>query len=311
MLAGFRPKTQKTYSSAQKQFIEFCNSYSRVYLPCDADTVLMYISYLFHVKHLSSQTIKVYMSAIRAMHVTEGLPNPTDNVRIKLALKAVESQQIEPPHKKMAITYQILSSFSTLLGNGHNDIMLWSAMTLAHFGCMRTAEFVAINDHAFDGDSQLRERDVSFCRSETGEVGMCIYLKRCKTDPTGKGMSIYIGCTGARICAVCAMQRYLTLSTAHSREHPLFRWDDGRYLTRAAFVKRTKEFIKSIGLDSRVYSGHSYRIGAATSGSEAGLSPLELKLLGRWSSDAYQGYVRTPVHTLFSFARRMAEKHCK
>ena len=97
VLAGFRPNTQKTYLSAQNQFKKFCDRYARVYLPCDTDTILMYISYLYHVKHLSSQTIKVYMSAIRALHVTEGLLNPTDSVKIKLALKAVESQQIRPP----------------------------------------------------------------------------------------------------------------------------------------------------------------------------------------------------------------------
>ena len=209
----------------------------------------------------------------------------------------------------MAITYIILSRILTLIGNGHNDIMLWSAMTLAYFGCMRTAEFVALDEQAFDADSQLCECDISFCRSETGDPGMCIYLKRCKTDPTGRGMAVYIGCTGTFICAVCAMQSYLTLSTVNHREYPLFRWDNGTYLTRAAFVKSTKDFIKAIGLDSGVYSGHSYRIGGATSGSEAGLSPLELKLLGRWNSDAYEGYIRTPVNTLFSFAKRMVSKH--
>jgi hypothetical protein len=230
VLAGFRPNTRKTYSSAQNQFIHFCNNYGRIFMPCDVDTILMYISYLHHVKNLKCQTIKVYLSAIRAMHVTEGLANPVDNVRIKLALKAVEAQQIGPAVKKLAITYDILTGFRTLLSFNFNDIMLWSAMTLAHFGCMRTSEFVAANDRSFDPDSQLLERDVSFCRTNAGELGMRVYLKRSKTDPTGKGMAILIGCTETEICAVCAMHRYIGLGIGIHRNEPLYRWENGLYL---------------------------------------------------------------------------------
>ena len=52
--------------------------------------------------------------------------------------------------------------------------------------------------------------------------------------------------------------------------------------------------IEAIGLDSKVYSGHSFIIGGATTAAAAGLSALEPKLLERWSSDAYLGYIRTP-----------------
>jgi hypothetical protein len=76
----------------------------------------------------------------------------------------------------------------------------------------------------------------------------------------------------------------------------------------ALFVKYTKQFIKELGLDKKAYSGHSYRIGGATSGAAAGFTSHELKILGRWNSEAYLGYIRTPEHALFNFAKRMANK---
>lgn len=267
----------------------------------------MYIPHLFYAKQLSSQTIKVYLSAIRAMHVTEGFANPADNVRVKLALKAIEGKQNRPVQKKMAITYNILSNFAIFLDNKFDDRMIWSAMTLAHFGCMRTAEFVASTADTFDSQCQLCERDIAFLTSPTGKSGMRVFLKRSKTDPTGKGLAIYIGCTGTSVCAVCAMRNYMVLSKSDHGDDPLFKWENGLYLTRSSFVKRTKDLAERLGLNKNEYSGHSFRVGAATSGAAAGFSPRELKLLGRWSSDAYMGYIRTPVDTLFGFAGRLTQ----
>ena len=306
VLAGFRPNTRKTYSSAQKTFITFCEKYSKAWLPCDTDTILMYIPYLFYAKQLSSQSIKVYVSAIRAMHVTEGFANPADNVRVKLALKAIACEQKRPVQKKMAITYNILSRFADLLGNAFNDRMMWSAMTLAHFACMRTAEFVASSSESFDSRSQLRVSDISLLNTDTGKIGMRVFLKCSKTDPTGKGVAIYVGCSGTQICAVCSMHNYLALIRLDDHNSPLFRWENGLYLTRSSFVKRTKELVEMLGLDKNEYSGHSFRVGAATSGAAAGFSPQDLKILGRWSSDAYLGYIRTPIDKLFGFATRLA-----
>ena len=46
------------------------------------------------------------------------------------------------------------------------------------------------------------------------------------------------------------------------------------------------------------YSGHSFHIGAATTAASQGLPDHLIKILGRWSSDAYQRYSRTSAGSL-------------
>ncbi|XP_073240347.1 uncharacterized protein [Porites lutea] len=60
------------------------------------------------------------------------------------------------------------------------------------------------------------------------------------------------------------------------------------------------------GLPYQSLKGHSFRIGAASVVAAAGLPDCLIKVLGRWSSDCYQLYIRTPQSTLESVAPRMA-----
>ena len=79
----------------------------------------------------------------------------------------------------------------------------------------------------------------------------------------------------------------------------------GNILRRAYFVSTMKLLLSLLGLNPSEYSGHSLRAGAATSGANQGLESWELKMLGRWRSDAYNVYLRDPK-IVSSFAVRLA-----
>ena len=88
---------------------------------------------------------------------------------------------------------------------------------------------------------------------------------------------------------------------------PFFKIDD-RALDRVTLVNHIKQLATSLGLDSSRYSGHSLRIGGATSAAEAGLSQWQIKLLGRWNSQAYQVYIKQDPRACADLAARMAAK---
>ena len=51
---------------------------------------------------------------------------------------------------------------------------------------------------------------------------------------------------------------------------------------------------RTCGLNPTQYKGHSFRIGAATLAAESGLSDAQIRLLGRWKSDSFRKYIRSP-----------------
>ncbi len=57
--------------------------------------------------------------------------------------------------------------------------------------------------------------------------------------------------------------------------------------------------------ESGHYSGHTSRIGAATTAASVGIPDHPIKTLGRWISDAYQLYIQTPPAVLESVASRL------
>ena len=66
-------------------------------------------------------------------------------------------------------------------------------------------------------------------------------------------------------------------------------------LTRPVFTQHVQRALSEAGIpDSGRYMSHSFRIGAATTAAEAGVPAWLIKTMGRWSSDAYQVYIRTP-----------------
>ena len=83
---------------------------------------------------------------------------------------------------------------------------------------------------------------------------------------------------------------------------PLFYFQSGRLLTRSSVICLLRDAARHAGLPYHSLKGHSFRIGAASTAAAAGLPDWLIKAMGRWSSDCYQLYIRTPQQVLLSAA---------
>ena len=60
-------------------------------------------------------------------------------------------------------------------------------------------------------------------------------------------------------------------------------------------------------MDEKGYSTHSFRIGAATTVKDVGISDAHIQMLGRWKSEAYKLYIRTPRSQLAKYSKLMCD----
>ncbi len=141
------------------------------------------------------------------------------------------------------------------------------------------------SDTAYDEGDHLNFNDVAVDGLENPKM-LRLRIKASKTDPFRVGVDVFVGRTGTPLCPVAAL---LTYMAERGEGHgPLFRFRDGRSLTRTRFVAKVKGALTTAGVDQAGYSGHSFRIGAATTAAQQGISDATIKRLGRWKSNAYQ-----------------------
>ena len=77
-------------------------------------------------------------------------------------------------------------------------------------------------------------------------------------------------------------------------------------LSRTHFVAAVRQVLQAAGVDTSSYTGHSFRIRAATTAAGVGLSDSLIKTLGRRKSAAYVTYIRTPRERLMSIQSVLA-----
>jgi hypothetical protein len=291
VLSGIRPSTRLVYDSVQKQYISFCSSHGLESIPATENTLLLYIAYL-HIRRLKASSIRMYMSAIRSLHVEHGYGNPTEQaLRVKLAIRAIEIDQPRPI-QKLTITLLILQRIYPVISlDSYDEFMIWSAMCLDHFACLLTGEFTLKSFN--DKQSPLLRTHVTFHHSQGDKLYMNVHLERSKTDYKNTGIDIVVGCTHCSMCPHCFMIQYCeSRDRIHSNKGSLFLFHNSNTLTRELFIKFTRTCLARIGIDTSNFSGHSYRAGGATTAALSGLNDLQIRRLGRWKSNTYHRYIR-------------------
>ena len=80
-------------------------------------------------------------------------------------------------------------------------------------------------------------------------------------------------------------------------------------LTREMFSAALDKVFTQLHLDKNQFNTHSFRIGAATSAKQAGMADVDIKMLGRWKSEAYQRYIRMSPSDLARLSQRLISDH--
>ena len=235
------------------------------------------------------------MAAVRHNHIELGYtPRFSSMERLRLlmrAIKRVKGQFTQP--KRAPITIDHMKTLkNNLRGSDHKDpdkLMLWAAFTTASFGFLRSSEFCSRTSQAFEPSRTLLVKDVSI----TGQTAF-VNIKISKTDPFREGQIIRLAASNSSVCPVRALQNHLR--NCNLPNQPLFTFADASYLSRQILSNILKSLLPKHNCSP--FSSHSFRIGAATTAAAAGIPEWLIKVLGRWSSDCYERYIKTPATVL-------------
>ena len=245
-----------------------------------------FVSFCYQ-KGYSPASVTTYMSAISFVHKLRNIDDPIESFVIRKILEGFRRLQSKKDLRAPItedILIRIVQSLPFICYNRYELALFHSVYSLAFFGLFRVGELV-FTDQRQSGYPLMFE-DISITSNK-----MIVRLRMSKTNQYGRPVFINIPSDlNMSICPVFAMQRYLSLRGSisgnlfcHANMLPLTRYQFGAILSKA---------ISHIGLSSKVYRSHSFRIGRATSLAISGVPSDQIMKLGRWKSSAFSSYIR-------------------
>lgn len=262
-------------------------------LPASEQMLILFVADLS--QRVAYSTVRTYLAGIRYWHIANGIGDPMrGRLKLELLLRGVKRSKPIKPNARLPVTPMILRAIYKVLAvdpNDEDNVMFWAACCLGFSAFLRSGEFTVKSAQSFDPDWDMMPSDIAV-NSVEEPTRMYVKIKGSKTDQTRQGITLVVGRTGNDLCPLAAMLPYLVIRG--NEEGPLFRWKNKRALVRGDLVSKLRQVLRQAGIDCSRYSGHSFRIGAATTAAARGVSDSTIQALGRWASDAFTRYIRIP-----------------
>ena len=273
--AAYASNTRRAYRSDIDSFRRWGG-----HLPSDVSEIAAYIADQAEV--LSPMTIRRHLAALSQLHKALGIsPNPVKSPHIGAMLRGLSRLHGRPQRAVIPLLITDLRAILDIIPDttiGSRDACL---LALGFAGGLRRSELVGLD-----------VSDVQIAAS-----GICLHLKRSKTDQAGKGRTVGIPVGRTKYCPTRILTHWL--SDARLQDGPLLRavTKSGtvkpQRLSSEAVATVVKKWVAKIGLCPADYSGHSLRAGFVISAIQAGASEHSIrKQTGHASSATMERYIR-------------------
>lgn len=295
MVASLAPSSHRAYDKIWENLCTFCTSVlqTSVSLPLSYATVALYVAHL-HEKGLSASTITSHLSAIAYFHNINGY-DTNDPTKVFVVRKAVAgAARLLPQYdSRLPITEPILQrlvqSLPYVYPSLYEQVLYKSIFTLAFYGLARVGELVMTAQDKSHNVLQVSDVQVVFQHAKPANMQVC--FRHFKHNSSQKAHTITVNTIlPSSICPVQSMLEYLP--KRGPKPGCLFLEQNEQPLSRKQFDNVVRKCLKFCELNSTFYKGHSFRIGGATLAVKQGMSDAQIRLLGRWKSDAFKKYIR-------------------
>jgi hypothetical protein len=320
---GYSTSHSAHVRSTLKIYTAFCDSQGLLAFPCSFDSVSLFV--VHHCMERNDGSAKSVDNVVSALSTYSRLRghswlNPTEALRLRQVVARLKYLDSSPSHRKLPVGLDLLLDIAAGPLQGLLNpyyAYLYLCFALAHDGLLRLGELT----------SDLTVRDFLWAPDRST---VRLLLRRSKRNRAGPGELVTIAAYDCPHCAVNLLRWWFDLNGLWSRPDsvvlPRLRGVPGAPHRPGAldpllsppssialdwtisvtsdFLRRAiKACVSNLGLDSSLYSGHSFRGGGATDLFNARVPYLVIKRMGRWKSDVALIYWRDEADVAHACSR--------
>lgn len=272
--------TWKAYKSDWHHFQVWCQDHKQISLPASPETITYYITSL--ATTYKTSTIQRRLATIAQHHQGNGFDDPTKHILVKETWKGLRRAKGTSQTQKSPVLIDQLKQILFQLPKTTKGIRDKALLLIGLCCGFRRSELVSLNVD-----------DLKFVRE-----GLVITLRKSKTDQEQQGRDIALPYTNNKyLCPIHSLKDWLKASSI--KEGAIFRSVnrhgqimDSRLSDKAVSLI-VKHYVGTLGLDSKLFAGHSLRAGLVTSLALAGLSESAIsRQSGHKSSQMIKRYIR-------------------
>ena len=283
----------------------------------DKKDILIYVGWLLGTRGVKGATVESYLSGLRMAHLSRGFDIPClrpDMVKSILCgaknLSAIEDRAGRKP-TRLPVTLDMLKllkhELNDLQESSHFKRMTWAIACIMFFGAFRVHEILSRKSDSYDPDFTCLQGDVVLHNSG-GIRTLQILLKSPKENRVGNKVVVDVYENGSSCCPVQAYAKLQAKGSMARAGEPAFMLESGKAYTGALLNITLKKCLgRYIAPEKGHISSHSFRSGLASMLGNLGFSDEDVKAIGRWSSSAFETYMRLPRTKRAAMARRVAE----
>ena len=285
--------TSNSYGSALNSWIAFTQMHHFPIEP-NPDTLSFFVVYMSH--HIRPKSVKSYLSGL-VQQLEPDFPSvrAVRNSRVVVkVMKGCLKTRGQAVRRKLPLSFDDLCYVSNkyLLSKSHNDLLFATLLVTGFHGLLRLGELTfPDNSYLRDWRKVTKRSSVVLLRRQYE-----FFLPAHKADRFFEGNKVLISSFNSSFDPFPIFYRYLcSRDRLFPASSPLWLTAAGKVPTRSFFMSRFRKiFPKS-------FAGASMRAGGATYLATLHTPPELIRAIGRWSSDAWEIYIRvhpTLLHAL-------------
>jgi len=303
--AAFSGGTNKNLLVQFKSYFMFCIYFNLLPVPTTINVLSLYAQFLSR-SFKSITAVKNYVNGVRILHLRLDVGFPDLDYSFKLLIKGLKRSNPHEEVRALAITPDILLRIFWVLDlNDSLHRALWACFLLSFYMFARKSNMVPPSGAMFDAAKHLARGDVSRTTS-----GLVVIMKWSKTIQCGE-RHLLVPLLQVASSPLCPRRAYdfMIDRLPAAPGCPTFLYRDGRgevvSLTHSVLVSSLRGLLERAGINSKGFSGHSFRRGGASFAFQAGVPGELIQLHGDWRSDAYLKYLSIPLQHRLQVTQRM------